>query len=58
MTGLLRFGVNRIAFRDEADGDGKRQRDGRQRDPTATGLLQTRPALSRALGRGSLPGEI
>ena len=26
MTGLLRFGVNRIAFRDEANGDGKRQR--------------------------------
>lgn len=26
MTGLLRFGVNRIAFRDEVNGDGKRQR--------------------------------
>lgn len=26
MTGLLRFGVNRIAFRDEAMSDGKRQR--------------------------------
>ena len=26
MTGLLRFGVNRIAFRDEANSDGKRQR--------------------------------
>jgi len=26
MTGLLRFGVNRIAFRDEVSADGKRQR--------------------------------